>query len=250
VTLILTVYVPEGIVMAADSRQTLSFPHPHDTKKVLSLPSSDSTHKLFMSRGRVGISMCGSIGVDGKPLASIVERIAGGGDPQDGPEDVANRLLQELHDLTGPPVMWLQVAGYDKSGEQRVFAVDVAGNKVTPAAALTAGAVWYGETDVLSRMLNRASSLDASGNVVGEFPNFGVAWNFFTLQDAVDFAVYAIRSTADTMRFQVREQTVGGPIDILVIRPAGARWLNHKALRVNDKGDRTRPEDVLGFLRT
>ena len=40
-----------------------------------------------------------------------------------------------------------------------------------------------------------------------------------TLQDAVDFGVYAVKTTIDTMRFQQKEKTVGGPIDVLVIQP-------------------------------
>jgi hypothetical protein len=54
----------------------------------------------------------------------------------------------------------------------------------------------------------------------------------FTIQDAVDFAVYAIRTTADSMRFQMRPKTVGGPIDVLLLRAKEARWLSRKSLRV------------------
>jgi hypothetical protein len=39
------------------------------------------------------------------------------------------------------------------------------------------------------------------------------------LQDAIDFGVYAVKTTIDTMRFQQKEKTVGGPIDVLVIQP-------------------------------
>jgi len=77
-------------------------------------------------------------------------------------------------------------------------------------------------------------ALDQAGKLANELPSFGVAFQHFTLQDAIDFAVYAIRTTADTMRFQLRPQTVGGPIDALVIRPSEARWLRRKELRVTD----------------
>jgi hypothetical protein len=50
-------------------------------------------------------------------------------------------------------------------------------------------------------------------------------------QDAIDCANFAIRATIDTMRFQAREKTVGGPVDILVIAPDNAHWIAQKQLR-------------------
>ncbi|HEY3931194.1 MAG TPA: hypothetical protein VGM58_02375 [Verrucomicrobiae bacterium] len=40
-----------------------------------------------------------------------------------------------------------------------------------------------------------------------------------------------IRATADTMRFQIRGKTVGGPIDVLVIKPTEAFWISRKTLQ-------------------
>jgi hypothetical protein len=50
------------------------------------------------------------------------------------------------------------------------------------------------------------------------------------VQDAIDYALYAVRVTIDTIRFQARPKTVGGPVDILVIRPTGAQWIQRKEL--------------------
>ena len=58
-----------------------------------------------------------------------------------------------------------------------------------------------------------------------------VAWNLMTLQDAVDFARYTIQTTAETMRFQQRLKTVGGPVDVLIIKPTGASFLTRKELK-------------------
>ena len=51
------------------------------------------------------------------------------------------------------------------------------------------------------------------------------------LQDAVDYAVHLIRATIDTMRFEPRFPSVGGPIDVLVVTPGGVRWVQRKELR-------------------
>ena len=58
-----------------------------------------------------------------------------------------------------------------------------------------------------------------------------IPWDFMTLQDAVDFATYAIKTTMDTMRFQLRPKTVGGPIDILVLKPEDGFWVKKKTLQ-------------------
>ena len=63
-------------------------------------------------------------------------------------------------------------------------------------------------------------------------PAYGIPFEMFTLQDAIDFAIYAIKTTADTMRFQLRNKTVGGPIDVLVIKPSEAFWVKRKELHV------------------
>ena len=57
-----------------------------------------------------------------------------------------------------------------------------------------------------------------------------IAWDLMTLQDGIDFAEYAIKTTIDTMRFQMAPKTVGNPIDILIIKPNGAKWIKHKEL--------------------
>jgi len=59
-----------------------------------------------------------------------------------------------------------------------------------------------------------------------------LAYRFFTLQDAIDFAVYGIHTTINTMRFQMRVKSVGGPIDVLVIKPDEAFWVQRKELHI------------------
>ena len=58
-----------------------------------------------------------------------------------------------------------------------------------------------------------------------------IVWNLYTLQDAIDFAKYGIKTTIDTMRFQAVPETVGGPIDILIMKPEKTEWLVKKELK-------------------
>jgi hypothetical protein len=65
-----------------------------------------------------------------------------------------------------------------------------------------------------------------------QVPKPQVIWDIMSLQDAIDFAVYAVKTTIDTMRFQARPKTVGGPIDVLLITPQGTNWIKRKGLMV------------------
>ena len=56
------------------------------------------------------------------------------------------------------------------------------------------------------------------------------SWELFTLQDAIDFAQYAVDVTIKTMHYSSVVETVGGPIDILVIKPERSFWIQHKEL--------------------
>jgi hypothetical protein len=57
--------------------------------------------------------------------------------------------------------------------------------------------------------------------------NFGA----FSLQDAIDFAKFLIRTTADFQRFSGKFPTVGGDIDIaLVTNYRGFKWISQKSL--------------------
>lgn len=93
------------------------------------------------------------------------------------------------------------------------------------------GASWGGEADVLTRLLQPVATLREDGSIDRQLPYFGMPWEFFTLQDAIDYAIYAVRTTIDSIRFQPRPKSVGGPIDVLVIKPSEAFWIQRKGLR-------------------
>ena len=57
-----------------------------------------------------------------------------------------------------------------------------------------------------------------------------IIFDAMMLQDAIDFSIYAIRTTIDTMRFQARPKNVGGPIDVLLLMPDQVTWIYRKEL--------------------
>jgi 20S proteasome alpha/beta subunit len=239
-SLIITLFVREGIVMAADSRLTLSFPRTtaEGQNNTLSITSSDSAKKLFLTPNNIGIATCGPADIDGVPIAGFIESFIGEkiNEESSSIEQVANELKVYFAALGVRPGTIFHVAGYLKVNEQfeqNLFFVDPAADTVTQLnTANQQGANWGGEIDVLQRLLNDVSLTQPDGSAPIPLPSFGVPFEYFTLQDAIDFAYFGIRSTIDTLKFQKREKTVGGPIDVLVITPESSHWIEQKQLSV------------------
>ena len=109
------------------------------------------------------------------------------------------------------------VAGYDK-GEMtsHVHRVNITNKSINRKNTENASATWDGETEILIRLLNTVAVKSHDGSYV-ELKDYSMGFAFFTLQDAVDFARYAVETTIQTMRFKNMVETVGGNVDILVI---------------------------------
>lgn len=240
-SLVVTVYVREGIVMAADSRLTLNAQKTQGTESVvhLAVGQSDSNYKLFLTPHGIGIATFGDAAIDGVPIAGYVESFIES-DLQDESttvEDVALGLSSHFGSFTPAPNTQFHVAGYSqRDGHivQEAWKVSTAKNEIkqlNPTQEM--GASWGGEGDILARLIQPVAQIDTEDSVVHRFPTHPIPYGFFTLQDAIDFAVFAIRSTIDAIRFQPRAKTVGGPIDVLVIKPSGATWVQRKKLSVD-----------------
>lgn len=233
----IVLYVREGIVMASDSRLTLQASRQEGETQIVQLAvgQSDSNYKLFLAPGNIGIATYGAAAVQGVPIAGYIESfideyLTYGNCAVD---DVPQLILENFSQLPGPPNAGFLIAGYktvDNVTEQHVWEAIVATGTVIQANKPGhQGASWRGEVDVLTRLIQPVGLQDESGEFKS-LPHHPIQWGFFTLQDAIDYAIYAVKVTTDTMRFHPRPKTVGGPIDVLVIKPREAFWVQHKAL--------------------
>lgn len=241
-SLIITVYVREGIVMAADSRLTLTIPRttPGGQPHTLSITTSDSARKLFLAPNNIGIATCGAADIGGVPIAGFVESfmVEKLKDQRLTAEQVAGELKTYFVNLGVRPGTIFHVAGYVESTtglNQTLYYVDPAvGTCIQLNNVDQQGANWGGEVDVLQRLLNDVALTQSAGTSI-PLPSHSVPFEFFTLQDAIDFAFYGIRSTIDTLRFHTREKTVGGPVDVLVITPDSSQWIAQKQLAIRNE---------------
>lgn len=231
-SLVVTVYVPSGIVMAADSRMTVMRTEDREEagQKVRlqqQLVLSDNAYKVVELRSvSVGVSVYDAGVINDQPVDSHVHRfeeeaIA----PGDDVVTVADKLLQYFQTKFPGVNVGVHVAGYRIEGRASVPYVLVGHTVREPKArrvnADADGRVQYGIT--------RAGDTLVANRLID--PNHLPLFPAMPLQDAVDYAVHLIRTTIDTMRFEPRFPAVGGPIDVLVVTAGGIRWVQRKELR-------------------
>lgn len=240
-SLIVTVYTHEGIVMAADSRLTLNAKvQQSDTERDISFEFSNATQKVFRTGNRVGISTCGAADIEHRPIAGYIEAFALQYS-EANVDDLAEALLEHFRVLKPDLKTVFHVSGYTEDRQQRVYVVSIEENRVSKANPDGAqGAKWDGETDVLTRIINASWLNDSEGKPGQQLPLYPIPWEFFSLQDAIDFAVFAMSTTIGAIRFQNRIKTVGGPIDILAIKSNEAFWVQRKQLHGEAIADMTR----------
>ncbi|UCH87232.1 MAG: hypothetical protein JSU97_02225 [Dehalococcoidia bacterium] len=231
---VVTVYVPEAIVMASDSRQTLTL------KGKVETVNSDFTYKTFLQPNQQGgVSTFGQAVLGGVSVQSRLERFAEEMvDEEDDVEAVAHKLVNHLHGKYRQADTGFYVAGYKREGRAsvpHVYYCHVKKNlvqrrNVNPKTnEVTYGATWAGQVDVITRLLKAKQVVGPDGQLV-EIAGARINWHLMNVQDAIDFAIYAVRTTIDTMRFEARPKNVGGPIDVLLITAQGSRWIQRKEL--------------------
>lgn len=232
---IIALHIGDGLVMASDSRITYDTTTNNlDGSKTVErgVHFSNSTPKTFLTSSNVGISYCGNSTINNKPITGYIESFI---------EEHKDEDVDAIKDLIIPYFSGLErnlnttfiVGGYKTEEgvlKQKLYRLNTSPANVEVLDTSTQGALWSGETDIMSRILRPVRLLTTDGKLV-EMVNYPILWQYFTLQDAVDFARYAVKTTIDTMRFQRRVKTVGGAIDILVIKPTEVFWIEKRQLR-------------------
>ena len=227
-SLIVSVKVAEGIVMAADSRVSMHVRKDNDLRGVMGICHySDQFHKLFTAPNGAGISFCGEMAIEKGNLNTLLETFLKNEIRKDtSVEKTACALLEYMRSLPKVPSTIFHVCGYDGDSPE-LFRVQPKRDLMEDMGDKPLA--WDGEGDVLARLLSPVTMRVPEGNGA-PLPNYPLALNLFTLQDAVDFARYAVETTIQTMRFKNVIETVGGKVDILVITPEETKWLQKDEL--------------------
>lgn len=233
---LIAVYVNEGIVLASDRRTTYNRTETINgvVMQKIGLHTTNSTEKTFLCPNGAGISTCGDATLLGKPITGYIKEVIRGIAPETPVSDVTQMLVDYFRGQSLVPDTHFFVAGYDKDNDQvyqRLYKVNLKdASPIIPVDTSTQGASWDGEIMSLTRLVQNVAVKKPDGTYV-DLPNEEILWGYFTLQDAIDFARYAVETTINTMRFKNVVETVGGNVDILVITPDETKWLQKTELK-------------------
>jgi hypothetical protein len=248
---------PEGIVLAADSRVTLTAEMQQAGGQPMVLPSTyDNATKLLRVKGQDHVGAvtygAGAIG-QAEPrtahsyIPELEQELANEKVGRLSVQDFAARLsqffgarwkAQGMPTTPGQDMMFL-VGGYDEGAVYgKVFEVFIPSRPVPHewhGGAGQFGLVWGGQKEYVDRLitgfdgslpelakthlaLDDKKRDDLRAHLQGQLAP--VPFAFLPLQDCVDIAVFLIRTTIQMQRWIIGVRGVGGAIDVAVITQA------------------------------
>lgn len=243
---------PEGIVLAADSRVTLTAELNRPGQPAMTVPATyDNARKL--------------LAIAGQPFAGVVTFGAGAINTPEGPRtahsflpdfeseladagrlrvgEIAQRLSDFFSDkwnLQTPPQpagneMVFYVAGYDERAVHGcLYSMSIPAQPAPQEVhAGTFGIQWGGQREIVDRLLDgfdaRASQLaeqhltldegqrDALAAHLKQNLSLPIPYQFLPLQDCVDLATLLVRTTAQLQTWTIGIRGVGGAVDVATI---------------------------------
>lgn len=214
---LVTVFAQDGIVMGADSR--ISYDNSYGKYHF------DSSYKLFCTSAGVGISTCGNAEINGTRIQNYIADFIDRNSEESNPEVIANLLLDEFknYDL----YTTFHVCGYH-DGTPKGYRVCTKSPEVVDKREFIPGCIWDGDNYVISRLLNKCYNGNADGTPGDLAPYRQVPWELMTVIEATDIVEFMIDTACKMSKYHRNQPTVGGPIDILVIRKNGATWYKRK----------------------
>jgi len=230
-SIVVSVYVPGGIVMAADSRLCVVRHHaagrdgeqPQAERLVL----SDSANKvIYLSTCRAGILTYDTGIIENESIESHLLQFEQEQVEPDTPiEELAGRLRRCFRNRIPRIPVGFIIAGYQREGRLAtpfVFAHhtvhgdgEIRRVNLGPDKKIKYGVIRAGETSIINRLISP-----------DHLPLFGA----MPVPDAIDYASFLIRTTIDAQRFEPRFPTCGGAVDILLLQPDGGRFVSRKRL--------------------
>ena len=244
---------PEGVVIASDTRVTLTA-QPDPNRSPISV-NYDNSHKLLTFgeiHNHVAAAVQGQATINGRTIHGWMPEFLH--ELPAGPLPVGEYavLLQNffLNRAAGTPdanrVVEFIVGGVspgDRYGEIH-RSTNMAGSAYS--AVRDFGMSWGGQTNIVSRLVNGYDpampnaianefpdlKLEEVMKTLGQFKSISFPWESLPLQDCVDLATFFIRTTMAAQRLSVGLRGVGGMVEIVVITPAdGLQWLQRLELR-------------------
>jgi len=249
----------EGLVLAAESRVTLTVTPPGQPSLYVSYDNASKLLSFKTPHNHIGAVTYGAAAIDQRTAHSLIPEFeASLPTARLGVEEFSNQLHQFFlgrwqsivpPNYSGPPMSFV-IGGFDEQDLYgRVFAVDIP-YVATPQERNphpNFGMSWGGQREFADRIIQGYDSRlrTIAEQVFGASdPRLAQFWSqlgmlqlqvpiqVMPLQDCVDLAIFIIRTTIDGQQLTAGIRGVGGPIDVATItRQEGLRFVQKKSVR-------------------
>ena len=264
-TICISIKVPDGLVLAADSMSSYTILNPATQGWDVVQSYSYANKLIQFGSASIGSLVWGLGSMQGRSIQNLVEEFVRLNLAQNDPKiaDTATALAsfikgiyeQQYPDPNARPALGFLVGGYDSTrpfAQQRAFEFPQTPVPVELLSNInnqpSFGVQWFGQTDALARLMNGFDGRLIQGLKNGGFDsaqvdNFFSAQNFsalkipyevifdgMPLQDAIDYAAFLVHVVKGRFRFVVGPKVCGGPVDIAVVKPGQFEWIRKKTL--------------------
>jgi hypothetical protein len=229
-TLAIAVKETEGIVLAVDSRVTLQFLTHQGAQNTIIPATYDNAIKLLRiaKQGFVGAITYGNAVFDPQQPRTansfLQEFETTLSDQRISVKDFATQLGQfylarwnAAHQAGAEPTGFL-VGRYD-DGEPygRLYSLSIPDHAAPD------------ELQVNTFGMQMAGQISVANGLLGQAP---IPWQLLPLQDCIDVAILAVKTTAELQKYVTDIRGVGGPVDVAIITKIdGFRYIQSKSLR-------------------
>lgn len=257
-TLIVSLRIPDGIVIAGDSLSTMvgqgqldaaigvtcpDCGHQHEIQGKLPMPPIAATtfsyaQKVFPFCGKFGVGTFGTGLLAGKSIYFAMrlfeQQLKGSETSFKGVTEAAQKIGDEVHNLLKEQLKQDNASVEDLPDDHAMLGLQVVGYDDTKPKTIE---VYVGRTVHCRDQKELGCTVSGSKEIVAAIwglyenepqkPPFPV----FSLQDAIDYAEFLISTTIAHQRFSQTIPNVGGDIDIALVTPFdGFRWIRQKPL--------------------
>ena len=215
-SVIVTFCLYDGIVMAADSRTTLTKTYPDGRQEISHI---DGIKKIFQFGNRdVGILWCGNAQVGDEDVPDYLNGLFNRLNKTATIKEIAEKIKEECNERVQGESIRCHIAGYENGLQCLYQVVDgvVTHKNMNPELGVpTICVVWDGQRDISRNIIRNKEKLDIGGKIVdeSEVP-------YFTLDEGVRFAEAMLKRSCE------EREECGEPIYSLVITDGGLQWIH------------------------
>ena len=248
-SLVIAIKGPQGIVLASDTRATITLPSQQETY------FDNSTKILTMgnNHNRIAALAYGQSSIAGRLINSLIPEFQQEiGTNTLSTLDYAKRLSSffSKHWNTDPAAgLYFIVAGanpHEPHGEIYEIQIPDAPEPTQHFPGDSFGIRWGGQSEIVHRMilgydynlpsilanLSPSTDPDTLASELAKHLTFQIPYQFLSLQDAVNLAIMLINTTKTAQSLSLGPRGVGGTIEVLTITQAeGVKWVKKLELQ-------------------